>query len=96
MSDKERCLNVSIQRPNAVRFSNQFYGTSKEFRGEGMVGVGVSCISDLDVSPFSNLVADLFSFLLGAMEMVWILEKERVIKMCEGKIETEEESDLLT
>ena len=31
-----------------------------------MIGVGVSCIGDLDVSRFSNFVADRFSFLLGA------------------------------
>ena len=61
-------------------FSNQCLGTYKELRGEGMVEVGVSCIGDLDISPFSNFVADLFSFLLGAMEMVlkaWKGKSER-------------------
>ena len=61
-------------------FSNQCFGTSKEFIGEGMVGVGVSCIGDFHVSPFSNFVANQFSFVLGAMEMVlkpWKGKSER-------------------
>ena len=67
-------------------FSNQCFGTSKDVRGEGIDGVGVSCIGDLDVSPFSSFVAYQFIFLLGAMEMVfkaWKGKSER--DLWEGK-----------
>ena len=59
-----------------------------------MVGVGVSCIGDLDVSTFSNFEADRFIFLLGAMEIVfkaWKGKSERDV--WEGKTETEEVSE---
>ena len=41
---------------------NQFLGISKEVRGEGIVGVGVSCLGDFEVSPFSDFVKDRVNF----------------------------------
>ena len=56
--DNERCLKISIHFLNAVLFSNQFFGTSKEARGEEIIGFGVSSPGDFDDSPFSDLMEE--------------------------------------
>ena len=37
-------------------------------RGEGIDGVGVSCLRDFEDSPFSDFVEEWVSFFLGAIE----------------------------
>ena len=58
------------------------FGTSKDVRGEGMNEVGVSCIADFDVSPFSDFVEDRASFLLGAIEEQFKSLKRKERKGC--------------
>ena len=48
-------------------------------KGEGMDGLGVSTFGVFDHSPFSNLVADRVSFLLGAIDkFLKSIEKKRI------------------
>ena len=72
---------MSIHLPNAVWFSNQFLGTSKEVRGEGIDEVGVSCLGVFEVSPFSNFVDKRVHWWA-----FWELESERMKEMVHKKI----------
>lgn len=47
--------------------SNHDFNTLTAVKGEGMHGIGVSCIGD-EVSPFSYFVEERVSFLLGAID----------------------------
>ena len=59
------CFNPSS---NTMWFSNQVLATSKEARGEGMDGLGVSSPGVFNDSPFSDLVEEWVIFLFDAMD----------------------------
>ena len=61
---------MSIHHKKAIWFSNQFLGTSKEERGEGIVGFWVSSPGDFEDSSFLDLMKEKVNFLLGAMDVL--------------------------